>query len=163
MKKTLLGILLSSLFLFAGCSSANTGNAVPTGTPKAPTSAESAAPEAATKASASSTAIVRTEPQKISQDKAKEMLDAGDNIMLVDVRTEEERKDGYIEGSILIPDYEISEKAEQLLPDKNQTILLYCRTGRRSAQAAQALANLGYTSVYDIGGIVDWPYGTVTD
>ena len=78
------------------------------------------------------------------------------DVVILDVRTEEEFDDGHIRNAVLLPDYEISEKAESVLADKNQTILIYCRTGRRSAIAAKELISMGYTSVYDFGGIADW-------
>ena len=101
--------------------------------------------------------------EKISAVDAKEMMDSIDNLIILDVRTQEEFEEGYIEGAILIPDYEIESKAEELLQDKNTTILLYCRSGRRSALASQTLSDLGYNSIYDFGGIIDWPYEVITD
>ena len=78
------------------------------------------------------------------------------------MRTEEEFAAGHIEGAVLIPDYEIGEKAESVLKDKGQLILVYCRSGRRSKNAASELATLGYTNVKEFGGIIDWTYGTVS-
>ncbi|MBP1756910.1 MAG: Rhodanese-like protein [Firmicutes bacterium] len=98
--------------------------------------------------------------EKITAEKAKEMMDS-DQPIILDVRTTEEYEEGHIEGAILIPDNEISAKAEELLTDKNATILVYCRSGRRSAHAAQDLSDLGYTKIYDFGGIIDWPYDVV--
>ena len=100
--------------------------------------------------------------EKISPEKAKEMIDKTSPILL-DVRTQEEYDESHIEGAILLPDYEISEKAEELLTDKNAVILVYCRSGRRSALAAKALNELGYSQIYDFGGIIDWPYEVVSD
>jgi rhodanese-related sulfurtransferase len=91
------------------------------------------------------------------------MMDASEEYILLDVRTQEEFAEGHIEGAILIPDYEIETKAEEQLTDKAATIFLYCRSGRRSALAAEALSNLGYTNIYDFGGIIDWPYEVVTE
>ena len=68
-----------------------------------------------------------------------------------------------IPGAILIPEYEIADRAQSELPDKDQLILVYCRSGRRSKIASQALADLGYTNVKEFGGIIDWPYDVVTD
>lgn len=99
--------------------------------------------------------------EKISPEEAKEMMDTTTPIIL-DVRTQEEFDESHIEDAILIPDYEISEKAEELLKDKNAVILVYCRSGRRSALAAKALNELGYLQIYDFGGIIDWPYDVVT-
>ncbi len=101
--------------------------------------------------------------EKISADKAKEMMDASKELILLDVRTPEEYEEGHIEGALLIPDFELVSKAEELLTDKDATILLYCRSGRRSAQASKTLSNLGYTKIYDFGGIIDWPYEVVTE
>ncbi len=99
---------------------------------------------------------------KISAEDAKEIMDTKD-FVLIDVREEDEYAQGHIEGAILIPYGEIEERAESELTDKEQTILIYCRSGRRSAIAAQSLVELGYTNVRDFGGIMDWPYDIVTD
>ena len=76
-------------------------------------------------------------------------------------RTDTEYNEGHIENSVLLPDYTIEDKAEEVMPDKDAMILVYCRSGRRSANAAEKLADMGYNNVYDFGGIIDWPYGTV--
>ena len=89
------------------------------------------------------------------------MMQDTDKYVLVDVRTDEEYKEKRIRGAILIPDNEIANRAAAALPNKNSLILVYCRSGRRSANAANALVRMGYTNVYDMGGIVDWPYETV--
>lgn len=85
-------------------------------------------------------------------------MDTESNYVILDVRTQEEFDEGHIPGAILIPDYEIEEKAETALPDKNQLILVYCRSGRRSKLAAEQLEILGYTKIREFGGIIDWPY-----
>lgn len=95
--------------------------------------------------------------KRISPKTAMEMI-VGEAVTLVDVRTKEEFTTGFIKGAKLIPDFEIGAKAAEMLPDKNATILIYCRSGRRSAGAARTLIRLGYTAVYDFGGIIDWPY-----
>lgn len=100
---------------------------------------------------------------KITAKEAKEMLDQDSTITILDVRTEEEYNAGHIEGAILIPDTEILEKAKETLTDKSATILVYCRSGRRSALAAADLVELGYSNIYDFGGIIDWNYDIVTD
>jgi len=97
----------------------------------------------------------------ITAKEAKEMMDQNTDIIILDVRTEEEFNTGYIEGALLIPDNEITEKAEDTLTDKSATILVYCRSGRRSALAAKELSELGYTNIYDFGGINDWDYDIV--
>lgn len=96
---------------------------------------------------------------KISASKAKEMMDS-QAVVIVDVRTEAEYTEGFIPNAILIPNESI-EGAPIELPNKNATILVYCRSGNRSAQAAKKLVDLGYTKVYDFGGIIDWPYEIV--
>mgnify|MGYP002514242834 FL=1 len=99
--------------------------------------------------------------EQISGEQAKHLMDTETNFIIIDARTEEEFNEGHIEGAILIPEYEISERAEKELPNKDQLILVYCRSGRRSKIASQALADLGYTNVKEFGGIIDWPYETV--
>ena len=96
---------------------------------------------------------------KISAEDAKEMMDTQD-VIIVDVRTQDEYNEGYIENAILIPNESIS-GAPSELPDKDAVILIYCRSGNRSKQAADKLVALGYTNIYDFGGIMDWPYEIV--
>lgn len=99
--------------------------------------------------------------EQISGEQAKHLMDTETDFIIVDARTIEEFNDGHIEGAILIPEYEISERAEKELPNKDQLILVYCRSGRRSKIASQALADLGYTNVKEFGGIIDWQYEIV--
>ncbi len=98
--------------------------------------------------------------QQISQDEAKTIMDSGEQIVIVDVRTEEEYAQGHIVDAICIPNEMIDEEVTQKLPDKEQTILVYCRSGNRSRQAAQKLADLGYTDIREFGGIQTWEYET---
>ncbi|MCL1859218.1 MAG: rhodanese-like domain-containing protein [Oscillospiraceae bacterium] len=98
---------------------------------------------------------------KITQQEAYNMMTG--EVIILDVRTQEEFDDGHILNAVLLPDYEIEEKAESLIPGKNQIILVYCRTGVRSANASKKLIDMGYTKVFDFGGIVDWEYKIVTD
>jgi rhodanese-related sulfurtransferase len=99
---------------------------------------------------------------KISAEQAHEMLADNPDAVLLDVRTSSEFTEKRIPGSILLPDYEIREKAATVLPDKDTLILIYCHSGRRSADAAYELIDMGYTNVYDFGGIIDWPYDTIS-
>ena len=99
--------------------------------------------------------------EQITPAEAKEIMDERDGYVILDVRTQEEYDEAHIDGAILIPDYEIADKAESTLKDKNQLILVYCRSGRRSKLASEALVKLGYTNVKEFGGIIDWPYETV--
>ena len=101
--------------------------------------------------------------ENITADEAKQIMDAETGYVILDVRTEEEYAEGHIPGAILIPDCEITQKAESILPDKDQKILVYCRSGRRSKNAAEALLALGYTNIWEFGGIIDWNYGIETE
>lgn len=94
----------------------------------------------------------------ITAEEAKEIMDTGEGYLILDVRTQEEYDEGHIPGAVLIPNTEIETRAEEELPDKDQRILVYCRSGRRSKLAAQILSDLGYTNVKEFGGIIDWPY-----
>ena len=94
---------------------------------------------------------------RISAKEASEMM-KNQNAVILDVRTEKEFSSGAIPGALLLPVDDIQERAEQVLPDKKVPILIYCRSGNRSRTASLYLIQLGYTSVYDFGGILDWPY-----
>ena len=94
----------------------------------------------------------------ITAQEAKEIMDAEEGYIILDVRTQAEYDEKHIPGAILIPDYEIKERAEEELTDKDQLILVYCRSGRRSKLAAEALVELGYTNIKEFGGIIDWHY-----
>ena len=87
-------------------------------------------------------------------------LDSGDPVVLLDVRTAEEFAEGHIPGAVCLPVEAIGRTAPAELPDKSAEILVYCRSGSRSAKAARKLTGLGYTHVADFGGIQDWPYET---
>ena len=99
----------------------------------------------------------------ITAEEARKLMDSENDRIILDVRSREEYDQGHIPGAILIPDTEIEAKAADLLPDKDQLILVYCRSGRRSKLAAQSLADLGYTNIREFGGILDWPYEVVKD
>jgi len=100
--------------------------------------------------------------KQISQEEAVKMMKTEDCLIL-DVRTEEEYNDGHIPNAMCLPVETIGSEAPVELPDKDQTILIYCRTGIRAAAAAEQLAKLGYTRVYDFGGIADWKGDIVTE
>jgi rhodanese-related sulfurtransferase len=101
--------------------------------------------------------------EQISAEDAKKLMDTASDYIIVDARTTEEFAEGHIPNAILIPEYEIADRAPAELPDKDRLILVYCRSGRRSKIASQALVELGYTNVKEFGGIIDWPYDVVTD
>ena len=94
----------------------------------------------------------------ITAEEAKEIMDSQEGYIILDVRTQAEYDEGHIPGAVLIPNTEIEDRAGGELPDKDQLILVYCRSGNRSKQAAQILARLGYTNIKEFGGIIDWPY-----
>ena len=94
----------------------------------------------------------------ITAEEAKQIMDTEEGYVILDVRTQEEYDQGHIPGAIVISHEEITEKAEDVLTDKEQLILVYCRSGRRSKIAAEALVELGYTNIKEFGGIIDWPY-----
>ena len=100
---------------------------------------------------------------QISQDEAKEMMKKDDGHIVVDVRRIDEFESGHIPDAICVPNESIVSEQPKELPNLNQVILVYCRTGRRSKEAAQKLYDIGYTNVYEFGGIVDWTGEVVTD
>ena len=100
--------------------------------------------------------------RQISQEEAARMMEQDDGHVIVDVRRQDEYDAGHIPGAILIPNESIDAEPPAELPDKNQIILIYCRSGNRSKQAAEKLFNMGYTNIYEFGGITDWKGEIVT-
>ena len=145
-KRTLFALSLLSLsLLLSACAPAQP---VPSASPAAVTEPTPAAsPKAAY--------------QKLTAQEAKARIDSGDKLSIVDVREDYEFAGSHIPGAVLLPAGQIIEQAAELLPDKDAEILLYCRSGNRSRQAALQTIDLGYTNVYDFGGIIDWPYEVV--
>ncbi len=129
--------MILALLSFSGCSATSNGTSA---------------------ASASDSAY-----HKITAEEAKSIMDEGGEYIVVDVRTAEEYDESHIPGSILIPNETIVDEPIELLQDKNQKILIYCRSGNRSHQAALKLVDMGYTDIYDFGGIIDWPYETISE
>ncbi len=103
---------------------------------------------------------IPAEYTKITAEQAQTLMADGDPFILLDVRTPEEFAEAHIKTALLLPDYELAARAPAELPDKHARILVYCRSGRRSANAANALLAMGYTNVFDFGGIIDWPFET---
>ena len=99
--------------------------------------------------------------EQITAKQAKEIMDTETDYVIIDARTQDDFAVGHIENAILIPYYEIKDRAEKELPDKDALILVYCRSGRRSKIASEELVNLGYTNIKEFGGIIDWPYEIV--
>ncbi len=116
-----------------------------------------------TAAQPGATAETAAQYVKINAADAKEMMDSGAEIIVLDVREQSEYDSGHIQGAVLLPSGSVSTMAAEVLPDKDATILVYCRSGSRSGAAARTLLSLGYTNVYDLGGLMDWPYEVVLD
>ncbi len=158
MKRTLRGILIaSSLVLLTACGAGKTDASQPVDGTKSAAKQTDGMTETKNTDAAASDAY-----HKITAEEAKKMLDEG-GVTLVDVRTEAEYKEKHIENALLIPNETITTEPSEELPDKSATVLLYCRSGRRSKEAADKLVAMGYEKVYDFGGIKDWPYDTVTE
>ena len=168
MKKIIIILALTCLFPFVavGCN----GNTEPTKETKDQTDADTKS-EAKTESSTETATATETEAEQsettkntyeqINGAKAYTLMQSEKDYIIIDARTEEEFAQGHIENAILIPEYEVEQKAPSLLPRKDQLILVYCRSGRRSKIAAEALVNLGYTNVKEFGGIIDWEFETV--
>ena len=99
---------------------------------------------------------------QISQEEAMQMMQEQTDCLIVDVRRPDEFAEGHIAGAINVPNEEISDEMPELLPDKEQILLIYCRSGNRSKEASQKLADMGYTKVYEFGGINTWEGEIVT-
>ena len=105
---------------------------------------------------------------EITQEKAKEIMDSEKDILIIDVREEDEYNESHIKGALLLPlsvlySEEAENSAEELIPDKNMKVLIYCRSGRRSKEASAILASFGYENIYEFGGILTWQYDIVTE
>ena len=98
--------------------------------------------------------------QQITQEEAKEMMDTQE-VIILDVREQDEYDSGHIPGAVLLPVGSIDEDtAAEVIPETDSTVLVYCRSGNRSKTASSTLADLGYTNIYEFGGINSWPYET---
>lgn len=102
-----------------------------------------------------------SEYKKINAEEAKKLMDSEEELVILDVRTKEEFDTGHIAGALLLPLDSLKNAAEETLPNKDQLILVYCRSGNRSETATNQLIEMGYTHVIDFGGIIDWPYEIV--
>lgn len=146
-RKVAAGFLLCSALFLTACGQAN----------DTVLSSGSSAVESSRSSSADTEAY-----HKIDAEEAKKMMEAG-GVTVVDVRTAEEYAGAHIEGAILLPVETIGEEQPEELPDPDAAILVYCRTGKRSKAASEQLVALGYQNINDFGGIVDWPYETVSE
>lgn len=141
MKKRAMAMIFA-VMLLAGCA------------PAPPAAAEDPQPTEATEEEQ------MAQYQKISAEEAAEMMKE-EGAVVVDVRTPEEYAGGHIDGAVLVPVATLQDTAAEKLPDKDATLLIYCRSGSRSRTASETLIKMGYTRVYDFGGIIDWPYEVV--
>ena len=101
--------------------------------------------------------------ERITAQEAKARMEKNPHAIILDVRTEAEYRSGHVKGAVLLPLDRLEAEAESVLPDKNAEILVYCRSGRRSAEAGEIMSALGYKNIADFGGILLWPYEVVTD
>lgn len=99
--------------------------------------------------------------EQITAKDAKKIMDQQEDYVILDVRTKSEYDASHIGNAMLLPLDDIDEEATDILPDKDQLLLVYCRSGVRSKEAALQLAELGYTNIKEFGGIIDWPYDVV--
>lgn len=152
MKKIILLLTLAVIMLLAGCSSADRSADKESSHSKQVKDDESIV---SSQVESDDESIVRSYTM-ISQDEAKEMMKKSDGHIIVDVRRQDEYDSGHIPEAILIPNESIEKKQPEQLPDYDQIILIYCRSGNRSKQAAQKLADMGYTNIYEFGGINTW-------
>lgn len=100
--------------------------------------------------------------EKISQDYAKRIIDSDIEFVLLDVRSQEEYDEKHLKDSLLIPDNELQERVEKEIPNKDELILIYCRSGNRSGSSTKVLSSMGYTNVKDFGGLNSWQYEVET-
>ena len=161
-----LGIGVLLVMGLAGCAGAKAGKTAQTQTENGMETGMTAGMETEMEESMGEQENTQTEPQKeetayhkISAAEAKEMMDQSE-VTVVDVRTLQEYQEGHVPGAINIPNEEILDTEPELLNDKDATLLVYCRSGRRSKDASDKLVKMGYKNVYDFGGIIDWNYDT---
>ena len=145
-------LLITALCLLCACSGTASGSG--SHTAKSTTGVESVVTDRT---------FVSGSYTKISPEQAVGMMEESEDFIILDVRTEPEYDELHICGATLIPDYEIAERAGTEIPDMSTLIFVYCRSGVRSERAANTLIGMGYTNVYDIGGILSWPYETMIE
>lgn len=164
-KRPLIALAMACALLLSACSASGSAG---TDGKTADTKSTTAETSASTKTTSTTTEPGETNASgassadayhKITSEEAKQMMDAG-NVTIVDVRTEDEYNQGHVPDAILIPLQTIGDEMPEQLPEKDASLIVYCRSGVRSKQASDKLVALGYTSIYDMGGIIDWTYET---
>ena len=160
-KRTVSLITAVLMLMLAGCASkeATSAGALPAGTPAVEVTPAEVTPPAGITPSpqvADAGGMQKLPYLQIDQETARRMMEADDGHVVVDVRRQDEYDAGHIPGAILIPNESIVSERPEELPDLYQIILIYCRSGRRSKEAAQKLADMGYVNIYEFGGIIDW-------
>ena len=151
MKKLIIALLASALLLAAGCSQDKKENSTDSST-------QSSLPASAQGSNADAEGSAQSDPgyRQITQEEARSMMDTESGYIILDVRTQQEFDEGHIPNAVCIPNETITSSDLSSLPDKSQLIFVYCRSGRRSKEAAAKLAELGYTNIVEFGGIIDW-------
>lgn len=165
MKLRVISIFLTIALLLSACQQADPSqnkaqDPVPSSNLEATDSKESQTQKESSEQDEKSVQDQKGVYQKISAEEAKKMMDEQE-VIIVDVRTQGEYDGGHIENALLIPNETIGSEPPEALSDKSAIILLYCRSGNRSSQAARKLLDMGYQNVYDFGSIADWSYGLV--
>ena len=163
MKFTVLSVVFAAILLLSAC-----GASIKEASPSTKAAAAEAVSESNTEGKPDMTAPASLESasslspyHKIDAKTAKDMMEDG-GVTIVDVRRPEEYEAGHIPGAVNIPNETISDTQPDGLPELDETLIIYCRTGVRSKQASEKLEAIGYTELYDMGGIADWPYEKVT-
>jgi rhodanese-related sulfurtransferase len=148
-------LLLAALLTLTLAACGGASSAAPAAAPEAAPAAQSAAAESAAAESAARVIAMADQPQRITPSTfTGEFVPSGEAYQLIDVRTPEEFASGHIEGAINIPVQELQQRMDEVSSD--EPVVLYCRSGNRSNQAAQILDGAGYSGVYDLGGVIAW-------
>ncbi len=162
MKKVSIFTAALCAMMLAGCAAGDNS-----AMPSAETATQTAQATPGTEAVTQTAEVTQSEQtaqdgyRKITPSDAKALIGA-EGVVLLDVRTQDEFNEAHIDGAVLVPYDAIDQYLDKLPESKDTTIIVYCRSGRRSAIAADTLLGMGYTQVFDLGGIQDWPYETVT-
>lgn len=157
-RSVLFSVLAAAMLMLAACSdndSSSEAESKATTVTSSVTSVSSVT-ETTFQTSQAETSTAAESYNQITQEQAKEMMQADDGHIIVDVRRQDEFDSGHIPGAICIPNESIENEKPPELPDTDQIIFIYCRSGRRSKEAAQKLFDMGYTNIYEFGGIIDW-------